>query len=171
MAGGAVGGEVCLPAFDMIFRLAAGGIELLIKPLPSTVTQVADDEPGVRPLWLESAARSGAGVPGSRCPWAALPGIDGSDELPVLVEHDDQLETVLVIMSVELAQLLLAINGVEGVTNIQHDPFRHLPDPGAVEIDQRATHAQQGTGIGQVLQARNGGLRAQAGTARQTAAA
>jgi hypothetical protein len=74
--------------------------------------------------------------------------------MPVLVVYNDRLETVLVVMAIEQAQLLLAVNGIEGVINIQHDPLWHLPEPGAVEIDQSAAHAQQGTGIGQVLQAR-----------------
>jgi hypothetical protein len=34
----------------------------------------------------------------------------------VLVEHDDRLEAVLVVMAIEQAQLLLAVNGIEGLS-------------------------------------------------------
>jgi hypothetical protein len=41
---------------------------------------------------------------------------DDGDEPSLFVKHDDRFETVVVIMGVEQAQLLFAVNGVEGVS-------------------------------------------------------
>jgi hypothetical protein len=70
-------------------------------------------------------------------------------------------------MGVEQAQLLAAMHRVEGVVYIQHDAFGHLAKGRAVEIDHGPAHAQQCAGIRQVLQPRDGGLRAQVALGRQ----
>lgn len=62
---------------------------------------------------------------------------------------------------VEQAQLLPAVHGVERVVHVQHDPARHLAERRAVKVDHGPAHAQQRTRVGQVLQARDGRLRAQ----------
>ena len=64
-------------------------------------------------------------------------------------------------MGIEQAHLLLAVHGVERVVHVQHDPARHLAEGRAVEIDHGLAHAQQRAFVGQVLQARDGRLRAQ----------
>jgi len=77
------------------------------------------------------------------------------------VEHHDGLEAILVVVRIEQAHLLLAVHGVERVVHIQHDPARHLTKGRAVEVDHGSTYAQQRARVGQVLQARDGRLRAQ----------
>jgi hypothetical protein len=53
------------------------------------------------------------------------------------------------------------VHGVERVIDVEHDPLGHLPERRAVEVNHRLTHAQQGSHVRQVLQARDGGLRTQ----------
>ena len=83
----------------------------------------------------------------------------GRDEAALAVEHDHGLEAVFVIMGIEQPQLLAAVNGIEGVVDVEHDLLRHLSERGAVQIDHRASHAQQRARIGHILQARERGLR------------
>ena len=64
-------------------------------------------------------------------------------------------------MGVEQAQLLAAMDRVEGVVDIQRDPLRHLAERAAVDIDQSPAQAQQRPRIRQVLQPRDGRLRTQ----------
>ena len=84
-----------------------------------------------------------------------------SDETALAIEHDDGLKAVFVVVRVEQAQLLAAVNRVERVVDIQHDPLGSLGIGLAIEIDHGAPHAQQGTGVGQVLQPGDRRLRAQ----------
>ena len=62
---------------------------------------------------------------------------DRADEPAIAVEHHDRLEAVFVVMGIEQAQLLAAMHGVKGVVDVEHDPLRHLPEGGAVEIGDR----------------------------------
>ena len=64
----------------------------------------------------------------------------GADEPSLAVEHDDGLEAVFVVMGIEQAQLLVAMHGVEGIVDVEHDLLRSLPERGAVEVDQRPSH-------------------------------
>ena len=64
-------------------------------------------------------------------------------------------------MRVEQAQLLLAVHGVERVIHVQHNPAWNLAEGRTVEIDHGPAHAQQRAWPRQVLQPRDGGLRAQ----------
>jgi len=59
------------------------------------------------------------------------------------------------------AQLLPAVHRVERVVHVQHDPARHLAERRTVKVDHGLAHAQQRSCVGQVLQARDGRLRAQ----------
>jgi hypothetical protein len=110
------------------------------------------------------AAEESAGLPPARPLCRAQHGGDGA---ALAVEHDDRLEAVLVVVGVEEPQLLLAMDGVEGVVDIQHDTPWHLPEAAAVEPDHGPRHAQQGPCPRQVLQARDGRLRAERVTTRQ----
>jgi hypothetical protein len=76
-----------------------------------------------------------------------------SDEAALAIEHDHGLKAVLVVMRVEQAQLLRPVRGIKGVVDVEHDAPRHLPERAAVEIDESMAHAQQGAGVGPVLQA------------------
>jgi hypothetical protein len=68
------------------------------------------------------------------------------------------------VVGVEEPQLLPAMDRVEGVVHVQDDPAWHLAEAGAVERDHGAGHAQQRPRPRQVLQARDGRLRAERGT-------
>ena len=70
-------------------------------------------------------------------------------------------------MGIEQAQLLAAVHGVEGVVDVEHDPLRHLPEGGAVEVDHRPPHRHQLAHAGQVLQPADRRLRRQIPTRRQ----
>ncbi len=56
---------------------------------------------------------------------------------------------------------------IEGVVEVEHDPSRHLAEARAVEPDHRASHAQEGAEVGQVLELRDGRLRAERCGVRQ----
>ena len=92
---------------------------------------------------------------------------DRADEPSVAIEHHDRLEAVFVVMGIEQAQLLAAMHGVKGVVDVEHDPLRHLPEGGAVEVDHRPAHRHQLAHAGQVLQPADRRLRRQIPTRRQ----
>ena len=56
------------------------------------------------------------------------------------------LEALLVIMRVEQAELLAAMDSIERVIEIQHDPLGHAGVRRAIEIDERLLHAQSANG-------------------------
>jgi hypothetical protein len=72
----------------------------------------------------------------------------GGHEPSIAVEHNDRLETVFVMMSVEQAKLLPAVNGIERVVQIEHNALRHPGVGGAIEIDERLPHTLERTKIG-----------------------
>ncbi len=86
---------------------------------------------------------------------------DCGDEAALAIEHHDGLKAILVVVRVEQAHLLPAMHGIERVVRVQHDPARHLAERRAVKVDHGPAHAQQRARVGQVLQARDGRLRAQ----------
>ena len=59
------------------------------------------------------------------------------------------------------------MDGVEGVVDVEHDAARHLAEAGAVQPDHGAGHAQQGAHVRQVLEPRDGRLRAERGAVGQ----
>ena len=69
------------------------------------------------------------------------------------------LEAVFVIVGIEQAQLLIAVNGIEGIIDVEHDLLGSLSERGAVQLDQGPSHAHQTASIGHVLQARECRLR------------
>src|SRR5271166_649294 len=86
---------------------------------------------------------------------------NGGDEAALAIEHDDRLKAVFVVMGIEQPQLLGAMNRIERVVDIERNPFGHLPERFAIQIDHGSADAQQGASIGQVFQARNRRLRTQ----------
>ena len=50
---------------------------------------------------------------------------------------------------------------VEGVVDVERDPFGDLTERPAIKFDHGAAHAQQGARVGQVFQTRDGRLRTQ----------
>jgi len=78
---------------------------------------------------------------------------DSGHETTLVVEHHDRLEAVFIVMRVEQPQLLLPVNGIEGVVDIEHDLRRHCPERAAIQADHGMTHGQKHAPIGQVLQA------------------
>ena len=78
------------------------------------------------------------------------------DKAALTVKDDNRLETVIVIMGIEQAQLLAAVHPVEGVVDVEHDALRHRSKRAAILLDERPPEAQQRPPIGQVFQPRNG---------------
>ena len=91
------------------------------------------------------------------------------DHAAGVIEHHDRLKAILIVMGIEQTQLLAAMHGVEGVVDVERNAARHLAEAPTIVIDHGTAHTQQGAGIGQVLQARDGGLRTQIGIFRQAA--
>ena len=83
------------------------------------------------------------------------------------VEHHDGLEAVLVVVGVDEPKPLLAMDRVEGVVHVQDDATGHLPETAAVQPHHGAGHAQQDTNVRQVLEPRDGRLRAECGAVGQ----
>src|SRR5512147_164578 len=109
----------------------------------SVVAVGADQDLHIRPVGADrpqQATEKGADLDALRPLRRAK---DGGDETAVLVEDDDRLEAVLVVMGVEQAQLLAAVDRMEGVVNVEGDPPRHLAKRPAIEIDQSTAEAQQ----------------------------
>ena len=75
---------------------------------------------------------------------------------------------MFIVVRIEQPQLLTAMHGVKRVVDVQHEAARHLAEALAVVVHHGAPPAQQGTRIRQVLEARDGRLRAVAIT-RQAA--
>src|SRR5512134_966004 len=118
----------------------------------------------VRPDSPDETAEKGADLDAPRPLRRAQ---EGGDEAAVAVEHDDRLESVFVVMGIEQAQLLPAMDRIEGVVDVEGDPPRDLAERRTVEIDQRAAQADERSRLGQILQPRNGRLRAQVPPRRQ----
>ena len=68
-------------------------------------------------------------------------------------------------MGVEQRQLLAAVNLVLGIVDVEHEASRHLGEAVAEQLDHRRHHALQRDRSGQVLEPRDGRLRAQIGAA------
>jgi len=71
-------------------------------------------------------------------------------------------------VGVEQPQLLAVMHSIERVIDVEHDAARHLTEALAIVVDHGTPHAQQSTCIRQVLQTRDGRLRAQIAIIRQT---
>ncbi len=78
---------------------------------------------------------------------------------------NERLRVLLVIGATSVIKA--AAGGIEGNVNIEHDPARYVAEAVAVEIDHGVAHAQQGALVRQVLQSRDGRLRAQCVVLRQ----
>ena len=125
------------------------------------MTVGAQQDFGVRPVGADrpqQAAQEGADLLAAG-PFGGTK--HGGDEAAFAVEHDDRLKAVFVVMRIEQPQLLAAMNRVERVVDVEHDPLGNLPEGLAIKIDHGAAHAQQGARVGQILQPRDRRLRTQ----------
>jgi len=139
----------------------AGGAAPIENLGAAIMTVGAQQDFGSRPVGPdtpEQAAQKRSDLPTARAFGRTQ---HGGHEATLAVEDDDGLEAVFVVMGVEEAQLLPAVNGIEGVVDIEHDPLRHLFEGRAIQIDHGSPHPQQGPRIGQVLQPGDGRLRAE----------
>ncbi len=73
----------------------------------------------------------------------------------------DRQEAAHVVMRVEERQLLLAVDGIDGIVDVEHDARRYGPIAGAVEIHELAGRFDGLAQTGRVLQARHRRLRAE----------
>src|SRR5262249_23633225 len=80
----------------------------------------------------------------------------GGDKAAFPIKDDDWLETVIVMVGIEQAELLSTMDPVERVVDIDHNALRHCPERTAILIDERPPKAQQRSPIGQVFQPRDG---------------
>ena len=100
-----------------------------VEHLGRAVVAVGADQdlhPGpVAADFTDQTAQEGAGLAPARPLGRAQ---HGGDEAPLAVEHHDRLEAVFVVVGVEQPQLLPAMDGVEGVVDVEHDALRHLPE-------------------------------------------
>jgi hypothetical protein len=125
------------------------------------VTVGAQEDLGIRPVGADcaqQAAQEGANLLAAG-PFGGTK--NGGDEAALAIEHHDRLKAVFVVMGIEEPQLLAAMDRVEGVVDVERDPFGDLTERPAIKIDQGVAHAQQGARVGQVFQTRDGRLRTQ----------
>ena len=85
----------------------------------------------------------------------------GLPETPV--EDMDRLEAGAVVVGVEERQLLLAVHGIVGVVDVEHDARRRAGEAAAIEIDLAEPDASQRAPVGNVLQPRQRRLAHQIG--------
>src|SRR6266542_902358 len=102
----------------------------------------ADEDRHLRPVGPDRAHQAAEKSPDLAAARPFRRAQERSDEATILVEDDDRLETVVVVVGIEQAQLLAAVHRIEGVV-IEDDALRHLPERAAVDIDQSPTKAQQ----------------------------
>ena len=55
-------------------------------------------------------------------------------------------------MCIKEAQLLSAVNGIEGVVDVEHNAGGHLAEAVTIVIHHGTSHPQQGARVGQVLE-------------------
>ena len=79
------------------------------------------------------------------------------------VEDVDRLEAGAVVVRVEQRQLLLAVHGIVGVVDVEHDARRRPGEAAAVEIDLAEPDPRQRSPVGEVLQPRQRRLAHQVG--------
>lgn len=130
----------------------------------------ADQDLDARPVaaeLLHQAAQEGARLGAGGAPGRAQQGGNGA---AVCVEDNDRLEAIRVVVGVEEAELLPAMDGVEGVVDVKRDAARHLAEARAVERHHGAGHVEQLTPPRGVLQARQRRLRAERGSVGQAPA-
>lgn len=85
----------------------------------------------------------------------------GPHQPPLAVKDHNRLEAVLIVIRVEQAQLLVAMDGIEGVVDIQHDPLRRARKRRAEEANHFMSHPEQRPQVGQIFHPRDRGLGAQ----------
>jgi hypothetical protein len=85
----------------------------------------------------------------------------GQDQPAAGVEDVDRKEAPVIVIGVELAQFLLAVDPIEALVEIKGEMMGHNRKAVAVEFQHRLTHAIELRPPRQVLDARDGRLRAQ----------
>src|ERR1700679_3439568 len=63
------------------------------------------------------------------------------DEAAFAIKNDNGLKAIFIVVRVEQTQLLAAVNRIERVVDIQHDPLGNLAIGLAIKVDHGATHA------------------------------
>src|SRR3712207_3793724 len=74
---------------------------------PDPTKEAAEESTDVRPLWALGGPQHGGG------------------DATLAIEATDGLEPVVVIVGIERPQLLAAVDGVERVIDVKHDPLGH----------------------------------------------
>jgi len=158
----AVGGD----AEDEIETLGVAEIQHFGRAVVAVSAEQDVHARPVSPNGADQAAQKAARL----APGGAAGGAQqGGHGAPLAVEDDDRLEAIFIIVGVEQAELLTAMDGIEGVVDVEGDAAWDLAEAVAVEADHGLAHAQQLARPRQFLEARDGRLRTQRGTARQAA--
>ena len=126
----------------------------------AVVTVTAQQDLNARPVGTQTTDQATQQHNDLTPAWPPCRAQHGPNQATIAVEHHNWREAMLVVMGIEHAQFLLAVGSIEVVIDVEHDPSRHLAEAVAVEVDHAITHAQQGALVRQVLQSRDGGLRA-----------
>jgi len=77
------------------------------------------------------------------------------------IKDHDRLKAVFIVIGVEQAQLLVAVDGIEGVVDVEYDLSGRAGKGSAIKPHHLMSHPDQGPGVGQVFHTRDRGLRAQ----------
>src|SRR5215469_7758162 len=77
------------------------------------------------------------------------------DKTALRIEHNNRLKAVIVVVGVEQAQLLAAMNAVERVVDIEDNALRRRSERAAILPDERPPEAQQSSSVGEVFQPRD----------------
>ena len=65
-----------------------------------------------------------------------------------VIENDDRLKAIFVVMRIEQPQLLVAMNRIEGIVDVEHDPFGNWWKGLQQDLTDGAAHAQQRASVG-----------------------
>ncbi len=136
-----------------------------IRHLGRTITAVGAEEDvhawPVSPNGADEVAQKAAHL---------APGGRAAGGVSLAVGDDDRLGTTFIIVGVEGAELLAAMDGIEGVVDVEGDAARQLAEAGAVEVDHGLADTEQLARPRQVFQAGDCRLRTQRSSIRQAAA-
>lgn len=125
-----------------------------VEHLGGTIVAIApDQDPGMGPVSADrpdETAHMRTDLAATRAFGRAQ---NSGHETTLAIEHHDWLEAVFIVMRVEQPQLLLPVNGIEGIVDVELDLRGHCPERAAIQAGHGMTHGLKHAPVGQVLQA------------------
>lgn len=130
----------------------------------AVMTVGAQQDLGLGPMAADGTDQTPDMGGGLLAGWKTRRAKHSSNKTPLAVKGHDGLEPILVVISVEQAQLLVTMSGVKGVVHVEYDLAWRTSKGRAIEPHHLMRHPDQPARVGQILHPRDRGLRAQCRT-------